>query len=105
MIKIRYHHLMCIPRYRGEGYSAEFCDNLQKIKAGFRANDYELVDCCDDVCCFCPNNINGKCADEEKVALYDMRVKEKLERNEALLPEEICSDCCWFDLCKKYSKN
>ena len=36
MIKIRYHHLMCIPRYRGEGYSAEFCDNLQKIKAGFR---------------------------------------------------------------------
>ena len=96
---------MCIPRYRGEGYSAEFCDNLQKIKAGFSANDYELVDCCDDVCCFCPNNINGKCADEEKVALYDMRVKEKLERNEALLPEEICSDCCWFDLCKKYSKN
>ena len=31
-IKIRYHHLMCIPRYRGKGYSEAFCKSLEKIK-------------------------------------------------------------------------
>lgn len=101
MIKIRYHHLMCIPRYRGEGYSVGFCENLQKIKDGLKDNNYVLVDSCDDVCRFCPNNNNGVCNAEEKVNRYDKLVKEKLERKEALLPEEICSDCCWFDICGK----
>ncbi|MCM1115015.1 MAG: DUF1284 domain-containing protein [Clostridium sp.] len=104
MIKIRYHHLMCIPRYKGEGYSKAFCNNLQKIKRELKSNNYTLVDSCDDVCKCCPNNKNGSCRDEEKVSKYDALVKEKLEKNEPLSPEEICSDCSWFYLCKKINK-
>ena len=92
---------MCIPRYKGEGYSAEFCKNLQRVKESLKDNTYVLVDCCDDVCLFCPNNNNGVCNAEEKVSRYDTLVKEKLEKKEVLLPEEICSDCCWFGICQK----
>lgn len=100
MIKIRYHHLMCIPRYKSNGYSLEFCKNMEHIKESLKNNNYILVDCCDDICRFCPNNINGKCADDEKVKRYDTLVQDKLSRNEKLLPKEICNDCCWFDICK-----
>ena len=99
MIKIRYHHLMCIPRYRGNGYSKEFCKNMERIKESLKNNNYMLVDCCDDICRVCPNHINGKCADDEKVKKYDALVQDKLSRNEKLLPKEICSNCCWFDIC------
>lgn len=99
-MKIRYHHLMCIPRYKGEGYSRDFCENLEKVKHNIKNNSFTLVDKCDDICLFCPNNINGRCADEDKVSRYDALVKEKLERGEVLSPESICSDCCWFDICK-----
>lgn len=100
MIKIRYHHLMCIPRYKGKGYSLEFCKNMERVKASLKNNNYILVDCCDDICCFCPNNIGGKCADDEKVKKYDLFVKDKLSRKEELLPKDVCSDCRWFDICK-----
>lgn len=100
-IKIRYHHLMCIPRYKGDGYSKEFCDNLAKVKASINADNYTLVDCCDDICLFCPNNKNGVCADEKKVSRYDALVKEKLAEGKEILTEEICSDCCWFDICRE----
>lgn len=100
-MKIRYHHLMCIPRYKGEGYSRSFCDNLARIKACIYADNYVLVDCCDDICLFCPNQENGVCRDEKKVGRYDLLVKEKLANAQELLPEEICSDCCWFNICRE----
>ncbi|MDE6470925.1 MAG: DUF1284 domain-containing protein [Eubacterium sp.] len=100
MMKIRYHHLMCIPRYKGEGYSREFCENLRKVKESIHEEDYTLVDCCDDICLFCPNNENGICKDSEKVSRYDTLVKGKILKGEAFLLEEICSDCSWFDICR-----
>lgn len=103
-IKIRYHHLMCIPRYKDEGYSKAFCDNLAKIKAELSSNDFILVDTCDDVCKFCPNNKNAVCADNEKVSRYDALVKEKMSKGEVPLPKEICSDCCWYDICSEIEK-
>ena len=99
-IKIRYHHLMCIPRYIGKGYSDEFCENLKKIKDNLKNNNYILVDSCDDVCTCCPNNIDGKCKDENKVSKYDKLVKERLAQGEKLNPKEICKDCCWLYICE-----
>ena len=101
MMKIRYHHLMCIPRYKGEGYSREFCENLERVKASIEAENVTYVDCCDDICLFCPNNENGICKENEKVSRYDALVKEKVLKDEELLPKEICSDCCWFDICRE----
>lgn len=100
-MNIRYHHLMCIPRYQGNGYSDDFCRNLKKIKSVIKDDNYTLVEGCDDICSFCPNNIDGKCADENKVSRYDSLVKEKLEQGEIPLPKDICSDCSWFYICEK----
>lgn len=98
--RIRYHHLMCIPRYIGEGYSDEFCNNLANIKSNIKKNNYILVNGLDDVCTCCPNNVNGKCLDEIKVSRYDKLVKEKLDKGEKINPKEICNDCCWYYICK-----
>ncbi|MGN1123281.1 MAG: DUF1284 domain-containing protein [Eubacterium sp.] len=98
--KIRYHHLMCIPRFTGRGYSDAFCKNMYEVIKSFDNGNYELVDCCDDICKECPNRINGKCADENKVLQYDKRVKACIESGTAPLPSEICSDCRWYDICK-----
>lgn len=100
MIKIRYHHFMCIPRFVGEGYNELFCANLQKIKDAINSENFEMVDGCDDVCKYCPNNVDGKCKDEEKVQRYDALVREAFEKRIAPQPKEICSDCRWFDICK-----
>lgn len=91
---------MCIPRYKGVGYSSGFCENMERVKASLKGNNYILVETCDDICKFCPNNRNGKCADDEKVAEYDRLVKEKLSKREIPLPKDICGDCCWFGICR-----
>lgn len=100
MIKIRYHHLLCIPRFTGKGYSEEFCSNLLKIKNKLKSRNYILTTECDDVCKCCPNNINGRCISEEKVSAYDEAVKSALENGKKPLPENICSDCEWYYICK-----
>lgn len=99
-IKIRYHHLMCIPRFMGKGYSEKFCKNFQYVRQRLKDNDYILVNYCDNICMCCPNNIEGKCTNEEKVSIYDKLVKEKLDNGQKILPKDICFDCCWYDICK-----
>lgn len=99
-IKIRYHHLMCIPRFTGKGYSEKFCENLQHVRQLLKQSDYTLVDYCDNICMCCPSNIEGKCANEEKVSKYDNLVKIRLDKGQKFLPKDICFDCCWYNICK-----
>ena len=33
MIKLRYHHLLCINYFKGYGYDEDFINNMKKIKA------------------------------------------------------------------------
>ncbi len=98
-IKLRYHHLMCLPRFQGKGYSKEFCNNMQKIKEAVKNGNYELTDDCDDICSHCPNMINGKCIDEEKVGKYDNKVKDVISKSITPKPSDICSDCKWYFIC------
>lgn len=100
MIKLRYHHLMCVPRFSGKGYSSEFCNNMQKIKESMQFSEFTLVEECDDICAACPNNIGGICREESTVSRYDKMVKDALERGEAPQPEKICCDCVWYGICK-----
>lgn len=93
---------MCIPRFIGEGYSKEFCKNMQKIKSQIAAENYELVDECDDLCAFCPNNINGICKDNNKVSQYDIKVRETLEKGGKPFPKDICTDCRWYYICSEF---
>lgn len=96
MLRLRAHHLNCIPRFQGRGYSSDFCDNMQKIKKRFDDGEgHIIVSGADDICKSCPNLINGICIDEEKVSLYDT-----LSMNENSI-DKICNDCRWYTICKK----
>lgn len=96
MLRLRPHHLNCIPRFQGRGYSDEFCENMNKIKARFDSKEeYKLVFGADDVCRCCPNLINGVCKDEAKVSVFD-----KLSISEKDI-SKICSSCQWYSMCKK----
>jgi len=99
-MKIRYHHLLCIPRFEGKGYSKEFCDNMEAVKKSFLNGDYELTEGTDDVCCYCPNLIDGKCITYEKTNKYDNAVKEFIANKVVPTPDAICNDCEWYYICK-----
>lgn len=97
MLKIRPHHLNCIPRFKGIGYSEDFCRNLYKIKKHIESGEkYEIVFSADDVCACCPNLVNGVCIDEEKVSRYD-RLSYKSDKNDI---SKICLDCKWYEICR-----
>ena len=100
MIRLRYHHLLCVLRFVGEGYSRDFCENIKRIKESISNSDYILIEECDDVCAACPNNINSVCQYEQKVKRYDAAVKEALHNNVLPNPKDICSDCEWYYICK-----
>ena len=54
-IKLRGHHLICLPFFTGDGYNPEFIRNLKEIL--IRAQSGEEVEVCsgvDDVCTMCP---------------------------------------------------
>lgn len=96
MLKIRPHHLNCMPRFIGKGYSDDFCRNMQKIKTRIENGEpYVLVYETDDICAYCPNLISGVCKDNDKVLRYD-----RLSVNETDI-SKICSDCQWYEICKK----
>lgn len=100
MLRIRPHHLNCIPRFEGRGYSEEFCANMKKIQQRIKNGEaYCLVSGADDVCAFCPNLINGVCTDEEKVSRYDRLTLQNKNSDIA----EICADCKWYYICSEKS--
>lgn len=91
---------MCLPRFQGKGYSEDFCKNMQMIKESVSRGEYELTEGCDDICRHCPNMLDGKCNNEDKVNKYDQAVKQAVENNEVPSPHNICNDCQWFYICK-----
>lgn len=89
MIKIRAHHLACIPRFYGGGYSKVFGENLKRICFGIRKNPgvkIKVVKKCDDICDKCPykkNNICKKTPTLNKwVLALDDKVLKKLDLKE-----------------------
>lgn len=98
MLRLRAHHLNCIPRFKGAGYSREFCKNMESIKSRLEnGEEYEFVAGADDVCLACPNLVNGICKSSEKVERYD-RLTQKYGTADI---SKICSDCEWYSICKK----
>lgn len=99
MLKLRPHHLNCIPRFNGRGYSDAFSRNMAEIKKRFESGEqYEIVFSADDICIACPNLKNGICISQEKVERYD-RLTEKSGTSDI---SGICSDCAWYFICKNY---
>ena len=43
--ELRVHHLLCIPMYRGNGYSDEFCRNMQEMIAALKVEFPDMMIC------------------------------------------------------------
>lgn len=120
-MKIRAHHLLCLPHFVGVGYDGAFTANMAAKKQQLEAeNRFELTVGCDEICAACPLREGERCRTQEKVMRYDTNVRERLDlqtgaaysyaeisarvRTELLAPETfrtLCGDCEWFSLCAK----
>ena len=118
-MKLRAHHLLCLPNFIGEGYSDGFTANMAAQKRRLAAEGvFTLAESADDICAACPHRRGGDCASREKVRRYDAAVCALLgltsgeEYDAAVLNErvraelfeahrlaEICGDCEWYSLC------
>lgn len=119
-MKLRAHHLLCLPNFIGEGYSNAFSANMAARKAQLKAEGaFTLVSGADEICAACPHRRGGDCESREKVARYDAALAgllgleagrtydaaalEERVRSEIFAAGrlgEICGDCEWFSLCE-----
>ena len=75
-IRIRPHHLLCIPRFYGGGYSNGFGLNLKKICLAIRNNSdikIKIVRECDDICDKCPYKKENICKKTPKLNKWILR--------------------------------
>ena len=122
-LRLRPHHLLCIPRFTGHGYDAAFTAYLYDLAARLAAapcTEVTLTTGCDNLCAVCPHNRHGVCASTEKTAEMDAAVldacglspgavgtwaaflalaQDRLLSNRKW--REVCRRCQWYSLCKK----
>lgn len=116
--RLRAHHGMCLPFFRGHGYSGPFVENMAHMKQVMDGNPMIcLAVGPDDICRACPNRLTESCA--EKAVRYDREVLRRcglragdtlpyqtfsqMVIDRILRPgcrEEICGDCQWSSLCQ-----
>lgn len=89
MIKIRAHHLLCIPRFYGGGYNKVFGENLKRICFKIRKNPnikIKVIKECDDICAKCPYKKDNICKKTPKlnkwIIIKDKKVLKKLKIKE-----------------------
>ncbi|MBP0967859.1 MAG: DUF1284 domain-containing protein [Oscillospiraceae bacterium] len=122
VLRLRPHHLLCIPHFTGHGYDAAFTANMTAVTDLLRAHPETpviLTPDCDDLCAACPHSKDGVCASQEKVTALDSAVlaacalpaghpaawsalTEPVRRCilQTDLFRQICSSCEWYDLCR-----
>lgn len=129
-MKIRAHHLLCIPRFRGGGYSKEAGRHLRSTCKSIRENPEKKIRVvmeCDDICLKCPH-FNGKICVKRKginkiILAHDDRVLKKLGIKKNMNYEirnifnlsvreigseqlkDICKGCGFLEYCIKYGIN
>lgn len=121
-MNLRPHHILCIQKFTGHGYNADFTTHMKSIVSEL-ADDpktkINVVHGCDALCEMCPNNICGVCTSLEKVDLIDNSVlnvcniaygetapwtyfanKMRKQIFETVEFNNICTCCQWFELCR-----
>ena len=117
---VRPHHGLCGIFFMGKGYSGEFVENMSAVLDLLCESDppIKLTVGADNICCRCPNNVEGICETADKVTRYDnavlklcglsdgdvlrwgefrAKVREKIISPGLL--SEVCGDCMWFYIC------
>ncbi len=120
-MKLRAHHLLCLPNFIGEGYSDTFTVNMAARKRQLAAEGgFTLAEGADELCAACPHRRGEACETQDKVSRYDAAVRRLLglepgkTYSAAALEErvrteifekhrlaEICGDCEWYPLCAR----
>lgn len=84
LVRLRGHHLICLQFFAGEGYSAEFVDNLQHVVKRATDEPAVIVAGIDNVCAACPElGPDSRCASE------DAGGEDEIERIDALALETL----------------
>ena len=122
MMILRPHHLLCLQKFIGHGYSRQFTSHMLSLVRELKSNPETLISLtckCDHLCSACPNRQNENCTSSEKVLRMDLSVLDvcqfQPEKEQSWLflsnaakdlileTEEfdnICGQCQWFSLCK-----
>ncbi len=120
-MRLRAHHLLCLPNFIGEGYDDAFTANMAAQKRRLAEEGrFTLTEGADDICAACPNRRGGTCVSQEKVSRYDAAVCRLLglvpncrfdaaaleARVRAEIFEQhrlraVCGDCEWYPLCAR----
>jgi hypothetical protein len=83
MIKLRPHHLLCIPRFKLGGYDAEIRNKTRAIQKKIKQNPQTKVKMIygpDDICASCCFCINKKCAKEKDLYKVIRKIDEKVRK-------------------------
>jgi hypothetical protein len=130
-IKIRAHHLGCIPRFYRGGYDENFAENMKNICATIRKNPNIkikiLVGKLDDLCMQCPHKYKDGCIQSEKIGKWVVAQDKKVAKFLKIKPNSIhtakdifnlamdrinektiksvCKDCIFLDNCVKVGIN
>ena len=129
-MNIRAHHLVCIPRFKGGGYSKKFRENLFSIQKRIRKNpdiEIKITRSCDEICHTCPFKKGNKCLKKKSsnywIRVQDNKIIKKLNikenkkwrardvfnqsikkiKNKEL--KKICGECEFLKFCLKYNLN
>jgi len=131
MIKLRGHHLFCLPRFYSGGYDKTFAENIRKICLNIRKNPNVkikvLIGEPDDICKKCPNLSGKKCIispeinkwviAEDKKAVEYLKLKKNsihkardifnlsIEKVNPKTIKRVCHKCIWLDNCLKVGIN
>lgn len=117
---LRGHHLICLHFFRGEGYTAEFVENLEAVLDALERDCALIVAGGDDVCAACPSLVDGTCTlephgeagirrlDDLALELLDLapgeevdfaQVRHKVQEILGLWRESACDGCDWEGVC------
>lgn len=117
---LRFHHLLCLPLFRGKGYSDSFSANMAMIKGRVESTEEEITFICDfdSVCENCPNKSEKGCLlngnGGEKIEDKDINIAELLGVGDGFTSDyktalkmaeekihcdefiKICGECRWY---------
>jgi len=131
MIKIRAHHLLCIPRFYRGGYNKKFADNMKQICLEIRKNPREKIKVIigkpDNLCEKCPYLFKNRCIQSKKISKWvtdqDRKVPEYLRVGQNSIHKakeifnlsmykvnpktikKICKNCIFLTNCQKVGIN
>jgi len=104
-IKIRAHHLQCIPRFYHGGYNKKFAENMKRICQYIRKNPDTKIKVLsgrfDDICDKCLYKTKDKCIQSKKIGKWVVSEDKKVVKYLGLKPNKIYKAKDIFNLAMK----